>query len=48
MALDPRHLVQPALILDNGTLHTAAEQLKTTQPALSRRFSRVEERVRTR
>ncbi|MCF8477141.1 MAG: LysR family transcriptional regulator [Pseudolabrys sp.] len=47
MKLDPRHLVQLAVILDSGTLRVAAERLGTTQPALSRTIAMMEERVGT-
>jgi DNA-binding transcriptional LysR family regulator len=47
MKLDPRHLVQLAVILDSGTLRVAAEQLGTTQPALSRTLAMMEERIGT-
>ena len=45
MKLDPRHLVQLAVILDSGTLRAAAERLGTTQPALSRTIAMMEQRV---
>jgi DNA-binding transcriptional LysR family regulator len=45
MKLDPRHLVQLAVILDSGTLRAAAERLGTTQPALSRTIAMMEERI---
>jgi DNA-binding transcriptional LysR family regulator len=45
MKLDPRHLVQLAVILDSGTLRMAAERLGTTQPALSRTIALMEERL---
>jgi DNA-binding transcriptional LysR family regulator len=45
MKLDPRHLVQLAVILDSGTLRVAAERLGTTQPALSRTIAMMEERI---
>lgn len=45
MKLDPRHLIQLAVILDSGTLRVAAERLGTTQPALSRTIAMMEERV---
>jgi len=47
MKLDPRHLVQLAVILDSGTLRVAAERLGTTQPALSRTIALMEERIGT-
>jgi len=47
MKLDPRHLVQLAVILDSGTLRIAAERLGTTQPALSRSIAMMEERIGT-
>lgn len=47
MKLDPRHLVQLAVILDSGTLRMAAERLGTTQPALSRSIAMMEERIGT-
>lgn len=45
MKLDPRHLIQLAVILDAGTLRVAAERLGTTQPALSRTIAMMEKRV---
>lgn len=45
MKLDPRHLIQLAVILDSGTLRIAAERLGTTQPALSRTIAMMEKRV---
>ncbi len=48
MKLDPRHLVQLAVILDAGTLRVAAERLGTTQPALSRTIAMMEKRIGTR
>jgi DNA-binding transcriptional LysR family regulator len=45
MKLDPRQLVQLAVILDSGTLRVAAERLGTTQPALSRSIALMEERI---
>jgi DNA-binding transcriptional LysR family regulator len=35
MQIDPRHLVQFAIIIEEGNFTTAAERLGTTQPALS-------------
>lgn len=45
MKLDPRHLIQLAVILDSGTLRVAAERLGTTQPALSRTIAMMEDRL---
>ena len=36
MIIDPRHLEQLAVIVDAGTLQTAADKIGTSQPALSR------------
>lgn len=47
MKLDPRQLMQLAVILDSGTLRAAAERLGTTQPALSRTIATMEERIGT-
>lgn len=45
MILDPRHLEQLSVIIDKGTLHAAAKQLGTTQPALSRMIATLEGRI---
>lgn len=45
MILDPRHLEQLSVIIDNGTLHAAAIELGTSQPALSRMIATLEGRV---
>ncbi len=45
MLIDPRHLEQLAAIVEHGTLHEAAKQLGTSQPALSRMIGNLEIRV---
>lgn len=45
MLIDPRHLEQLALIVEHGTLQRAAEQIGTSQPALSRMLSTLEARI---
>lgn len=47
MLIDPRHLEQIAVIVDTGTLREAAEQLGTSQPALSRTVHALETRLET-
>ncbi|MCA8869215.1 MAG: LysR family transcriptional regulator [Rhodobacteraceae bacterium] len=45
MYIDPRHLEQIAAIVEHGTLHEAARQLGTSQPALSRMITNLENRI---
>jgi len=45
MIIDPRHLEQLAVIVDAGTLQTAADKIGTSQPALSRMIRTLESRV---
>lgn len=45
MLIDPRHLEQLSVILDVGTLQEAANQIGTSQPALSRMLSTMEARI---
>jgi DNA-binding transcriptional LysR family regulator len=45
MLIDPRHLEQLAAIIDHGTLHEAAKQLGSSQPALSRMLRTLESRI---
>lgn len=45
MFLDSRHLEQLSIIIDKGTLHAAALQLGTSQPALSRMIATLEGRI---
>lgn len=45
MKIDPRHLEQIAAIVEYGTLNEAAKHLGTSQPALSRMISLVEQRI---
>lgn len=45
MQIDPRHLVQLATIIEEGSFTTAAEKLGTTQPALSFMLRNLEKRV---
>ena len=45
MLIDPRHLEQLAVIVEDGTLHEAAKRLGTSQPALSRMIGNLEIRV---
>jgi len=45
MKLDPRHLEQIAAVVEHGTLNEAAKHLGTSQPALSRMISLVEQRI---
>ena len=45
MQLDPRHLEQVSVIIDLGTLQAAAQQLGTSQPALSRMITTLEGRI---
>lgn len=47
MLIDPRHLEQVAVIVDTGTLREAAQQLGTSQPALSRMVHALETRLET-
>ncbi|MEL6642112.1 MAG: LysR family transcriptional regulator [Pseudomonadota bacterium] len=45
MKVDPRHLEQIAAVVEHGTLQEAAKRLGTSQPALSRMISLVEQRI---
>ncbi len=45
MKLDPRHLIQLAEIVDKRSLTVAARQLNTSQPALSRLLTDLENRL---
>lgn len=45
MIIDPRHLEQLSVILDVGTLQEAANQMGTSQPALSRMIRTLESRL---
>ena len=45
MKIDPRHLEQLAAIVEHGTLHDTAKHLGTSQPALSRMISTLENRI---
>ena len=45
MAIDPRHLIQLATIVDTGSFAQAAEELSLAQSALSRNIKTLEERV---
>lgn len=45
MKIDPRHLEQLSVIVDAGTLQGAADQIGTSQPALSRMIRTLESRV---
>ncbi|MAR72784.1 LysR family transcriptional regulator [Halomonas sp.] len=45
MHIDPRHLIQLAAIVEEGSFVRAAEVLNMTQPALSRNIKFLEERV---
>ncbi|MDP5220701.1 LysR family transcriptional regulator [Ruegeria sp. 2205SS24-7] len=45
MLIDPRHLEQLAVIVEEGTLQLAAEKLGTSQPALSRMIANLELRT---
>jgi DNA-binding transcriptional LysR family regulator len=47
MKLDPRHLVQLSVIVEEGSFQAAASQLGLTQPALSRNMRTLETRVGT-
>jgi DNA-binding transcriptional LysR family regulator len=47
MLIDPRHLEHLAVIVDAGTLQQAADQIGTSQPALSRMISTLEARIGT-
>ena len=40
--MDPRHLIQLAMILDKGSITAAAQQLLLTQPTLTRNMSTLE------
>lgn len=45
MFIDPRHLEQLAVIVDEGALQQAARRIGTSQPALSRMISTLEGRI---
>lgn len=45
MNIDPRHLLQLAVIVEEGSFIGAAEVLNMTQPALSRNIKTMEERI---
>jgi len=45
MKLEPRYLVQLAIVLETGTLNEAAVRLGTTQPALSRTLAMLEQQI---
>lgn len=45
MLIDPRHLEQLAVIVEQGTLQKAAKKIGTSQPALSRMISTLEARI---
>ncbi|WP_270731671.1 LysR family transcriptional regulator [Shimia sp. Alg240-R146] len=45
MLIDPRHLEQLAVIVENGTLQLAAKKIGTSQPALSRMIRTLEARI---
>ncbi len=45
MKLDPRHLVQLSVIVEEGSFQAAANQLDLTQPALSRNMRTLETRT---
>ncbi len=45
MQLDPHHLEQLSVILEEGTLQRAADTLGTSQPALSRMLRAIEARI---
>ena len=47
MFIDPRHLAQFAVIVELGSFTRAAEALGTTQPALSKMVSQLEDRLGT-
>jgi len=47
MVIDPKHLIQFSEIIDRGSFTSAAEHLKTSQPALSRMASNLEARLGT-
>jgi DNA-binding transcriptional LysR family regulator len=47
MKIEPRHLLQIACIVEAGTFSSAAEQLGTSQPALSRIVALLERRLGT-
>ena len=47
MLIDPRHLEQLAVIIDEGTLQQAATKIGTSQPALSRMIATLEARIGT-
>ena len=40
--MDPRHLIQLAVILDKGSITAAATHLRMTQPTLTRNVSTLE------
>ncbi|PUB09651.1 DNA-binding transcriptional LysR family regulator [Yoonia sediminilitoris] len=45
MFIDPKNLEQLAAVVEHGTLQEAARQLRTSQPALSRMISNLENRL---
>ncbi len=45
MYIDPRHLVQLSLIIEEGSFQAAADRIGITQPALSRNMKTLENRI---
>ncbi len=45
MQIDPRHLVQLAVIVDKASFTEAAHELNVTQPALSKMIGLLEKRL---